>query len=160
MTPSPDLETTPGSETAGGVDALDAWRANVGLELMHPNMEGDQKVAIGGAVLSLGDLADLLDELARLRTLTAPEGPLTKDSPSLHEQSAANEGQRLVDAGLVERLQNPSPDLIELMCQAREIVPDIVWTDARSEGVISIERMLAERQLKALAATLTPGDQP
>lgn len=53
----------------------------------------------------------------------------------------------------------PTPELIEIMCQAREIVPGAIWTDSRSEGVIAIERMLAERQLKALAAHLNPGQE-
>lgn len=62
---------------------------------------------------------------------------------------AAQERERIV----------ATPELIEIMCQARELVPGIAWTDARSEGVIAIERMLAERQINALSRALSrPSD--
>jgi len=58
------------------------------------------------------------------------------------------------NARLREALDNPPAELIEAVCQARETVPDIAWTDSRSESIISIERMLAERQLKAVVEYL------
>jgi len=45
---------------------------------------------------------------------------------------------------------------IDAVCQARCIVPNVRWDDGLTEGQARIERMLAERQIDALAALQPP----
>jgi hypothetical protein len=50
-------------------------------------------------------------------------------------------------------------DLIDAVCQARCFVPGVRWDDGVTEGVARIERMIAERQIAIVLASLsTPTD--
>ena len=47
-------------------------------------------------------------------------------------------------------------ELIEAVCQARCFSPGVQWNDGVTEGVARIERMIAERQIAIVRASLSP----
>lgn len=56
------------------VDKLDAWLFNLRLECSGGSLSAIEEVAIGGAVLKLSDLLDVLEWVAALTAFNTAEG--------------------------------------------------------------------------------------